>query len=181
MKIFVEICVLEPKDAFKVVEALIGDGCCAVIRGNAYDQVNPTIFVLGYGEREHGGYEDVDEYFDELIGEIGGDVTESGEGHQDTMGEVVPPADGQMFSIDVLDDQSGIAHRISCAAYSPERGYAMAIEAAGLLANVRPGSLGNCLARRMLAMALGSSAGKSSETDVDFRAALKKAQAEEAA
>ena len=98
----------------------------------------------------------------------------AGEGHQDTMDEVVPPI-GLQFAIDVCDDQSGITHRISCAEYSPERAYKMAIEAAGLLSNVRPRSLGNALARRMLLAALGGSVGVGSEADDELEELLKKA------
>ena len=175
MKIFAEICVLKPEHAIKVVETLIDDNCSVVIRGNAYDQCNPTIFVLGYGEVhiEDDDY-DVLNHFESMLDETGGDVTEAGEGHQDTMDEVVPPI-GLQFAIDVLDDRSGITHRISCAEYSPERTFKMAIEAAGLLANTRPRSLGNALARRMLLMALGGRAGEGSGADDELEEPLKKA------
>ena len=174
MKIFAEICVLKPEDTIKVVETLIEDNCSVVIRGNAYDQCNPTIFVVGYGEADidDDGYNVLD-HFESMLDETGGDVTESGEGHQDTMGEVVPPI-GLQFAIDVFDDQSGITHRISCAEYSPELAYKMAIEAAGLLSNVRPRSLGNALARRMLLAALGGSVGVGSEADDELKELLKK-------
>ena len=174
MKIFAEICVLKPKDAHKVVEALIKDNCSVVIRGNAYDQCNPTISMVGYGEADidDDGY-DVLDHFESMLDETGGDVTESGEGHQDTMDEVAPPV-GLQFAIDVFDDQSGIAHRISCTEYSPERAFKMAIEAAGLLSNARPRSLGNALARRMLLAALGSSVGVGSEADDELKELLKK-------
>jgi hypothetical protein len=173
MKIFAEICVLEPEDTIKVVETLIEDNCSVVIRGNAYDQCNPTIFVVGYGEADtdDDGYNVLD-HFESMLDETGGDVAESGEGHQDTMGEVVPPI-GLQFAIDVFDDQSGITHRISCAEYSPELAYKMAIEAAGLLSNVRPRSLGNALARRMLLAALGGSVGVGSEADDGLEEPLK--------
>jgi hypothetical protein len=52
MKIFAEICVLKPEHTIKVVETLIEDNCSVVIRANAYDQCNPTIFVVGYGEAD---------------------------------------------------------------------------------------------------------------------------------
>ena len=108
--------------------------------------------------------------------ETGGAVTECGEGHeghQDTAGEVVPPS-GLQFAIDVCDDQSGITHRIGCAKYSPELAFKMAIEAAGLLSNVRPRSVGNALARRMLLAALGGSVGVGSEADDELEELLKK-------
>jgi hypothetical protein len=164
MKIFAEICVLKPEDTIKVVETLIENSCSVVIRGNAYDQCNPTIFVVGYGEAGIDDENNVLDHFESMLDETGGDVTESGEGHQDTMDEVVPPT-GLQFAIDVFDDPSGIAHRISCAKYSPERAFKMLIEAAGLLSNVRPRSLGNALARRMLLAALGGSAGGGGEAD----------------
>jgi hypothetical protein len=169
MKIFAEICVCKPKDTIKVVETLIGDGCSVVIRGNAYDQCEPTIFVVGYGEVDidDDGYNVLD-HFESMLERTGGDVTEAGEGHQDTMGAVVPPV-GLQFAIDVFDDQSGIAHRIGCAEYSAERAYKMAIEAAGLLSAVRPRSLGNALARRMLLAALGGSVGVGSEADHELK------------
>jgi hypothetical protein len=173
MKIFAEICVLKPEDTSKVVEALIENNCAVVIRGNAYDQCNPTIFVLGYGEADIND-DGVLDHFESMLDETGGDVTEAGEGHQDTMDEVVPPS-GLQFAIDVCDDQSGITHRIGCAKYSPELGFKMAIEAAGLLSNVRPGSIGNALARRMLLAALGGSVGVGSAVDV--RELLEKAAA----
>jgi hypothetical protein len=176
MKIFAEICVLKPEDTIKVVETLIEDNCSVVIRGNAYDQCNPTIFVVGYGEADIDDENSVLDHFKSMLDETGGDVTECGEGHQDTMDEVVPPI-GLQFAIDVFDDQSGITHRISCAEYSPERAYMMAIEAAGLLSNVRPRSLGNALARRMLLAALGSSVGVGSEADDELEERLKKAAA----
>jgi hypothetical protein len=155
MKIFAEICVLKPGDTIEVVETLIEHNCAVVIRGNAYDQGNPTIFMVGYGEADiDDAGRNVLDHFESTLDGTGGDVTECGEGHQDTADEVVPPT-GQQFAIDVFDDQSGITHRISCAKYSPERAYKMAIEAAGLLSNVRPGSSGNVLARRMLVAALG--------------------------
>ena len=176
MKIFAEICVLKPEDTIKVVETLIEDNCSVVIRGNAYDQCNPTIFVVGYGEADIDDENNVLGHFESVLAETGGNVTESGEGHQDIMDEVVPPI-GLQFAIDVCDDQSGIAHRISCAEYSPERAYKMAIEAAGLLSNVRPRSLGNALARRMLLAALGGSVGVGSEADDERKEPLKKAAA----
>ena len=177
MKVFAEICVLEPENTIKVVETLINGDCSVVIRGNAYDACNPTISMVGYGEADidDDGY-DVLDHFESMLDETGSDVTESGEGHQDTMGEVVPPV-GLQFAIDVFDDQSGITHRISCAEYSPELAYKMAIEAAGLLSNVRPRSLGNALARRMLLMALGGRAGEGSEADDDLADLLKTAAA----
>ena len=173
MKISAEICVLKPEDAIKVVETLIENNCSVVIRGNAYDQCDPTIFVVGYGEADIDDDNTLD-HFESMLDETGGDVIEAGEGHQDTTGEVAPPS-GLQFAIDVCDDQSGITHRISCAEYSPELAYKMAIEAAGLLSNVRPRSLGNALARRMLLAALGSSVGVGSAVDV--RELLEKAAA----
>jgi hypothetical protein len=143
-----------------------------VIRGNAYDQCNPTIFVVGYGEADIDD-DNVLDHFESMLDETGGGVTECGEGHQDTRGEVVPPS-GLQFAIDVFDDQSGITHRISCAEYSPELAYKMAIEAAGLLGNARPRSLGNALARRMLLAALGGSVGVDSEADDELEELLKK-------
>ena len=176
MKIFAEICVLKPEDTIKVVETLIKNSCSVVIRGNAYDddEVNPTIFVVGYGEADidDAGH-NVRNHFKSVLDGTGGDVTECGECHQDTMDEVVPPS-GLQFAIDVFDDQSGITHRISCAEYSPELAYKMAIEAAGLLSNVRPRSLGNALARRMLLAALGGSVGVGSEADDELEELLKK-------
>ena len=174
MKIFVEICVPQPEDTTKVVEALIEDNCSVVIRGNAYDQCNPTIFVVGYGEADidDDGHNVLD-HFESMLDETGGDVTESGEGHQDTAGAVVPPS-GLQFAIDVFDDQSGITHRISCAEYSPERAFKMMLQAAELLSNVRPRSVGNALARRMLLAALGGSVGIGSEADDELKERLKK-------
>ena len=172
MKIFAEICVLKPEDTIKVVETLIEGNCSVVIRGNAHDQCNPTIFVVGYGEADIDDDGALD-HFESMLDETGGDVTESGEGHQDTMDEVAPPV-GLQFAIDVFDDQSGIAHRISCTEYSPERAFKMAIEAAGLLSNARPRSLGNALARRMLLAALGGSVGVGSEADDELEELLKK-------
>jgi hypothetical protein len=166
MKISAEICVLKPEDTSKVVEALIKNSCSVVIRGNAYDQCNPTIFVVGYDEADiDDDGDNVLDHFKSLLDGTGGDVIEAGEDHQDTTGEVAPPS-GLQFTIDVGDDQSGITHRIGCAKYSPELGFKMAIEAAGLLSNGRPGSIGNALARRMLLAALGSSVGVGSAVDV---------------
>jgi hypothetical protein len=45
----------------------------------------------------------------------------------------------------------------------------MATEAAGLLSNLRPGSSGNALARRMLLMALGGRAEEGDEADGEFK------------
>jgi hypothetical protein len=176
MKISAEICVLKPENTSKVVEALIENDCAVVIRGNAYDQCDPTIFVLGYGEADIDDDNTLD-HFESMLDETGGDVIEAGEGHPGTTyatGEAAPPG-GLQFAIDVCDDQSGITHRIGCAKYSPELGFKMAIEAAGLLSNVRPGSIGNALARRMLLAALGSSVGVGSAVDV--RELLEKAAA----
>ena len=179
MKISAAICVLKPEDTIKVVETLIENNCSVVIRGNLYDQCDPTIFVVGYGEA------DIDDngddmfmlyHFKSMLAGTGGAVTEWGEGHeghQDTAGEVVPPS-GLQFAIDVCDDQSGITHRIGCAKYSPELGFKMAIEAAGLLSNVRPRSIGNALARRMLLAALGGSVGVGSEADDELEELLKR-------
>jgi hypothetical protein len=143
-----------------------------VIRGNAYDQCDPTIFVVGYGEADIDDDINTLDHFESMLDETGGDVIEAGEGHQDTTGEVAPPS-GLQFAIDVCDDQSGITHRIGCAEYSPELAFKMAIEAAGLLSNVRPGSVGNALARRMLLAALGSSVGVDSEADDELTELLK--------
>ena len=38
-----------------------------------------------------------------MLDPVGGDVLECGEGHEDTMDQVVPPVDLQ-FAVDVLDD-----------------------------------------------------------------------------
>lgn len=168
-----EICILRPEDTIAVVETLIKNDCAVVIRANAYDAANPTIFVHAYGvsdipnlrddnlyvdgisDDEQAAFRKLHGYFDQLLGPIGGDVMECGPGHQDTNDEVVPPA-GLQYAIDVLDDHNGILHRISCAQYSPERFVKIAIEAAGLLANTRYGkSVGNALARRILLAALG--------------------------
>jgi hypothetical protein len=173
MKISAEICVLKPEDAIKVVETLIENNCSVVIRGNAYDQCDPTIFVVGYGEADIDDDIYALDHFESVLDETGGDVIEAGEGHQDTTGEVAPPS-GLQFAIDVCDDQSGITHRISCTKYSPELGFKMAIEAAGLLSNVRPRSIGNALARRMLLAALGGSVGVDSEADDELEELLKK-------
>src|SRR3954471_3824703 len=103
-KVFVEICVLKPKETFRVVQKLIDNGCAAVIRADAYDQGGPTTFVYGYGERE-GGDEGLREYFEQILAKTGGDLIEYGEGHEDTMEAVVPPI-GQQFAIDVFNDKS---------------------------------------------------------------------------
>ena len=168
-KVFAEICVLEPADTRTVVETLIDHGFAAVIRGNAYDEANPTIFVCGYGksyipnlpdDNEFDANESAEaraagielrEWFIQLLEPVGGDVTESGAGHLDTTDEVMPPV-GSQFAIDVLDDRNGISRRIGCAEYTPDRFVKMLIEAAGLLANARNG---NALARRLLLAALG--------------------------
>jgi hypothetical protein len=172
MKISAEICVPKPEDAIEVVETLIENNCSVVIRGNAYDQYDPTIFVVGYGEADIDDDKTLD-HFESMLDETGGDVIEAGEGHQDATGEVAPPS-GLQFAIDVCDDQSGITHRISCTKYSSELGFKMAIEAAGLLSNVRPRSIGNALARRMLLAALGGSVGVGSEVDDELEERLKK-------
>jgi hypothetical protein len=177
MKTFVEICVTNPKHTFKVIETLIENDYSVVIRGTAYDACEPTIFIVGCGEADIADAgRNVLDHFESMLDGTGGDVTECGEGHQDTYDAVVPPV-GLQFAIDVLDDQSGIAQRISCAEYSPERAYMMAIEAAGLLSNVRPRSLGNALARRMLLAALGGSVGVGSEADDELIERLKKSVA----
>jgi hypothetical protein len=72
-----------------------------------------------------------------MLAETGGDVTEAGEGHPDTMDEVVPPS-GLQFAINVFDDQSGIAIG-SVAPNIPRSVYRMMIEAAGLLSTSGPG------------------------------------------
>jgi hypothetical protein len=175
MKIFVEICVTKPKDTIKVVETLVENDYAVVIRGNAYDACEPTIFIVGYGEADIADAgRNVLDHFESMLDRTGGDVTECGEGHEDTMGEVAPPF-GSKFAIDVFDDQSGITHRISCAEYSPERAFKMMLQAAELLSNVRPRSVGNALARRMLLAALGSRVGVGSAVDV--RELLEKAAA----
>ena len=170
-KVNAEICVIEPEDTIKVVETLIKNGFAVVIRANAYDDVNPTIFVHAYGvdmpnlrddnlhvdgisDDEQAAFRNLFEYFDQMLSPVGGDVVECGPGHQDTQDQVVPPV-GLQFAVDVLDDHNGILHRISCAKYAPDRAFKIAIEAAGLLANTHGKSIGNALTRRILLMALG--------------------------
>ena len=109
------------------------------------------------------------DHFESMLDETGGDVTESGEGHQDSSGRSGRRRAGCNSRSTYVDDQSGITHRISCAEYSPELAFKMAIEAAGLLSNVRPRSVGNALARRMLLAALGGSVGVGSEADDELR------------
>jgi hypothetical protein len=150
MKVNAEICVLKPEDTINVVETLIENGCAVVIRANAHDVFNPTIFVHAYGEHEG----NLLEYFQEMLDPVGGDVMECGEGHEDTMDAVVPPV-GLQYAIDVFDDENDTLHRISCAEYSRDRAFKIAIEAAGRLANSHGKSVGNALARRILLMALG--------------------------
>jgi hypothetical protein len=152
MKASVGIYVRQPKDAIKVVEALVENNCSVVIHAHLYNPNGQTIFMVGYGEVED-SHDDVRHHFEDMLSGIYGDVADVSKGNQ----AILPPV-GLQFAIDVLDD-SGVMHRISCAKYSPERAYKMAIEAAGLLSNVKPGSPGNVLARSMLLAALGSSVG----------------------
>jgi len=158
MKVFAQICVPEPKNAIKVIETLINASYSVVIRGSAYDRCNPTIFLVGYGEVdiEDTDYEVID-HFESLLGETGGDVTDAGEGHEATLDELAPPA-GLQLAIDILDNQSGIAHRIGCREYSPERALKMAIAAVALLTSADDKSVGNALARRLLRAAPPSAA-----------------------
>ena len=171
-KVNAEICVLRPADTVGVVETLIKNGFAAVIRANAYDEAAETIFVHAYGESsipnlpdnnrfdpdESDDAEAADlklyEYLGQLLAPTGCDITECGPGHEDTMGQVVPPV-GLQFAIDVLDDHNGIKYRISCAEYAPDRFVMMMIQAAGLLANTHGKSVGNALMRRILLAALG--------------------------
>jgi hypothetical protein len=78
MKLFAEVCILEPEHTIKVVETLIENDCSVVIRANAYDKCNPTIFVVGYGEADiaDDGHNVLD-HFKSLLGKTGGDVTEA--------------------------------------------------------------------------------------------------------
>jgi hypothetical protein len=135
-KVFAEICVLSPEDAIGVIETLIGESCAVVIRSNAYDPCEPTIFVHAYGEID----DDVDvegssvlDHRDSMLEGTGGDVVESGAGHTDVDEQVAPPFE-LAFAIDVFDDTTGIRHRLSCAEYSRDRLLKMAVQASALLA-----------------------------------------------
>jgi hypothetical protein len=158
MKVNAEICVLKPEDTINVVETLIENGCAVVIRANAHDVCNPTIFVHAYGEYEYKPegerWRNLSDHFEQMVGPVGGGIMEAHEGHEDTMDAVVPPV-GLQYAIDVFDDENDTLHRISCAEYSRDRAFKIAIEAAGRLANSHGKSVGNALARRILLMALG--------------------------
>ena len=185
-KVNAEICVLEPEDTAGVVETLIKNGLAVVIRANAHDECNPTIFVHAYGvsdlpnlrdddlhvigisDDEQAAFHKLHDYFDQMVRPVGGAITECGPGHQDTMDGVVPPV-GLQYAMDVLDDHNDILHRISCAKYTPDRAFKIAIEAAGLLANTHGRSVDNALARRLLLAALGpiEDADKDGDGDVE--------------